>query len=229
VKYNLFIALDGLTTEPMTTIGMAEKLVSVDRPFGFKVNLDFFLFNGIPETIRILEHLGRPIFADLKMWNGTRTMVDVVAELALHVDYLNVHALADSQVTKAIAVAEAKAARVLGVTVLTHYDEEYCQKHFKRTLAATVHHLAITATGSGCHGIILPGTVLQFVNDIRTIKVVPGIRPTWFADKRHAQPVTPAQALKDGADVLVCGSPITKSDDPVGSLKRVLDEMQETT
>jgi len=71
----------------------------------------------------------------------------------------------------------------------------------------------------------LPGTALDVVQDLQTIKVVPGVRPTWYQDTRHEEEIEPRIAVEQGADCLVCGSPIMKATNKIAALKRVLSEM----
>jgi len=226
MKPFLFIALDGLVEKEKETLIVAEQLTSVSGNFGFKINLDYLLKKGFKAALEPIQQFGRPVFADLKMWNGTRTMASVIENLAaMGVDYLNVYALADDLLPKAIRITEGTKTKVLGLTVLTHFSETYCQKHFKRSLQETVRHFAEIAVEADCHGIILPGTTLEVVADLDTIKVVPGIRPNWYKDTRHKEEVELRVAIEKGADILVCGSPIMKSRNPVKVLKKVLSEI----
>lgn len=229
MKPLLLNALDDLAGKEERTLKVAEQLSKVEGNFGFKVNLDYLLNpeKGLKALLGPIQQFGRPVFSDLKMWNGTRTMTSVIENLVvLGVDYLNVYALADELLPKAIKITEGTKTKVLGLTVLTHFSEAYCQKHFRRSLPETVRHFAEVAVEAGCHGIILPGTALEAVADLDTIKVVPGVRPTWYKDTRHEEEVEPRVAAEKGADVLVCGSPIMKSDSPVDALRRILTEIQ---
>lgn len=225
----LWVALDGLSREESTTLKIAESLALVQQGnFGFKVNLDYLLFRGLANAVANVAAFGRPIFADLKMWNGSRTMADVVEMLAQYkIRYLNVYALADTMLSKIVERVRGTSTEILGVTVLTHYDETYCQYHFGRSLPETVRHLTETALHAGCHGVILPGTTLKAVRDFSCKKMVPGIRPAWFSDDRHKEEVTPAQAVNGGATDIVCGSPIVTAYDASGALLRVLGEMNQ--
>jgi len=228
----LWIALDDLAKKEkeMETLAIAERLSKVEGYFGFKINLDYMLNSTMStrQTLwQIQQRFGRPIFADLKMWNGTRTMASVIKNLVdLGVDYLNVYALADELLPKAIQITEGTKTKVLGLTVLTHFNEAYCQKHFKRSLPKTVRHFAEVAVAAGCHGIILPGTALEVVADLDTIKVVPGVHPVWYKDTRHEEEIEPRVAIAKGANVLVCGSPIMKSENPVDALRKILSEIK---
>lgn len=224
----LFVALDGLTRDREGTLDIAEALVETNLDFGFKVNLDYLVWRGIDSVVSDIHPMGKTIFADLKMWNGKRTMIDVAEKVAPYVDYLNVWAHADGQIETLVkTVREVSNAKVLGLTVLTHYDELYCEEHYNRLPGEVVRHFAEVALHRGCDGIICPGPMLRYVEDLDTEKVVPGIRPVWYSDDRHLQAVTPGQAIDWGADKVVCGSPIMKDPDPVKSLKAVLAEMEQ--
>ncbi len=68
-------------------------------------------------------------------------------------------------------------------------------------------------------GIILPATCLDVVRDLDLIKLCPGIRlDVTDTSNNQTQIATPEEAIKGGADYLVIGSPITKSDDMAKSL-----------
>src|SRR3989338_1640331 len=101
----LFVGLD--YEDLNEAASFAEELTQVDRPnFGFKLNLDFILNTallGDRQPFERVLRLERPIFADLKMWNGKRTMVAVVEGLTkVGIDYFNVYSLADTPFLKAV-------------------------------------------------------------------------------------------------------------------------------
>lgn len=226
----LFIALDNLAGKEKETFSIATQLSCAPGNFGFKLNLDYLLnrTKSLETIISKAQSLKRPIFADIKMWNGTRTMKSVLQTfIDLEVEYVNVYALADDLLPEAIEITKGTGTKVLGLTVLTHFDEDYCRKHFKRSLPETVRHFSEVAIEAGCHGIILPGTTLNVVKDLHTIKVVPGVRPKWYKDDRHEEEVTPKEAVKNGADILVVGSPIMKSKNPNMALEQIISEMNE--
>jgi len=225
----LFVALDDLSQKEEETLKTAEQLSGIKGNFGFKVNLDYLLNpkKSLKTAVKSIQQFGRPVFTDLKMWNGTRTMASVIENLvALEVDFLNVYALADNLLPKAIQITEGSNTKVLVLTVLTHFDETYCQRWFRRSLQETVRFSAEVALERGGHGIILPGTALDIVQDLKTTKAVPGVRPKWFKDTRHKEEIEPRMAVEKNADILVCGSPITKAADKIEALKRILEEMK---
>ena len=53
----------------------------------------------------------------------------------------------------------------------------------------------------------------------------PGIRPEGSAQDDQRRIMTPAKAILAGADYLVVGRPITRSDDPTEAARRILSEM----
>jgi len=58
--------------------------------------------------------------------------------------------------------------------------------------------------------------------------VTPGIRPAWSSSDDQKRIVTPAQAIKDGADYLVVGRPITQASSRRDAARRVVEEMEST-
>jgi orotidine-5'-phosphate decarboxylase len=144
-------------------------------------------------------------------------------------DYINVYAQAGKKPITKLVDATKKDINTLVLTVLTHYDNEYCQKIYGRSLKDTVNLFSNIGYESGAHGIILPGIALDEVKELDILKVVPGIKPEWSIDKRgdyQKQVVTPRMAVEKGADILVCGTAICKNENPPEALERVLEEMQ---
>ncbi|MFH0960256.1 MAG: orotidine 5'-phosphate decarboxylase / HUMPS family protein [Pseudomonadota bacterium] len=221
----LFVAFDSLRDRFDETIVDMYNLSETGERFGIKINLDAVLNDPGGGSIWLdrVTRLGRSLFVDLKMWNGKRTMTDIAKMLVdAHVDYFNVWVQADDQLTGAVKATEGSKTKILGVTVLTHYNDDWCRAYFRRSLEETVVFLTQRAKDLGLHGVILPGTCLSAIKDINLIKAVPGIRAEDLKDDRHKQEVTPEFAAQNGADIVVCGSPIMKASDKVSALRKVL-------
>ena len=226
----LFVAFDSLSIKPGVTIVDMYNLHETGEEFGIKINLDAALKDlADRETIWLdrVMRLKRPVFVDLKMWNGKRTMTDIAKMLVdAGVDYFNVWVQADDQLADAVKATEGSNTKILGVTVLTHYSEDWCQMYFRRSLDETVAFLTQRAKNLGLDGVVLPGTCLSAVKNVDLIKAVPGIRMEDFKDDRHNQEVTPEFAAQNGADIVVCGSPIMKVPDKASALRQVLIRLQ---
>ncbi len=228
----LFVGLD--YQEPNKVLDLAEELSQIDRDnFGYKLNLDFIInsvLTGNCEPFERVMGLGKPIFADLKMWNGKRTMQSITAGLVQRgVNYFNLYSLADKPFLESVVKStEGTNTKVLGVTVLTHYDEDYCQRMRSCSFNEAVRRDAETAYNAGCHGIILPGTMLEEIKDIPAEKLVPAVRPDWYGktgDNFQKQETSVREAIAGGANLLVCSSPVRKSPDRKEALIKTLDEM----
>ena len=221
----LFVALDGLLDQERETINAVRDMEQVQGNFGYKINLDYLIRRGT-RIANLQISTTRPIFVDTKAWNGERTMAGI-AEILVDagVDYFNVWVQADDQLANAVKATEGSKTKILGVTVLTHYGNEWCEMYFRRSLRETVMFLTQRAKDLGLHGVVLPGTCLIAVRDSDLIKIVPGIRMEDFQDTRHKQEVTPEFATQNGAGIIVCGSPIMRAPNKTNALRQVLSRL----
>lgn len=223
----LYVALDNDNLEE--NISLADRLSKVGGNYGFKINADHYTIGGL-NYLSDIQAFRKPVFVDLKMNNGSRTMTNMMVTLAEHgVNHSNVWAQAERNlvaVNEAVKAVEGSNLQILGVTVTSRFDEEYCQKHYRRSLPETVRHFTTVSLDVGLDGVILPGTCLPAIADIETVKLVAGVRPVGSAkDSTQKQIITPRQALVDGANILVCGKPIHDAPDPAVALERFLIEM----
>jgi orotidine-5'-phosphate decarboxylase len=230
----LFVALDSV--HPNNNLDFAQRLAEScpEEGYGFKINLDHLLnFSEVAkspyEAIREMQALNRPIFVDLKMWNGGRTMSAIAQGCAsLGVALINLYPHAGGKfIQQVVKKLEGSETKLLGLTVLTHYTDEDTQKLYGRNLIDTVKFLSKINTDNGAHGIIAPPNVLQHLKDFKCLKLSPGIRPDWHTEKDNfqEQTATPSEAIKNGADFIVVGSAIAKAQEPATALKKVLVEI----
>ena len=201
---------------------------------GFKLGLEFFNSNGADGVRRIID-LGLPVFLDLKFHDIPNTVAGAVRTVAgLGAAIINVHASGGSAMLTAAAEAAAKhgATRplVIAVTVLTSLDDDDLASVGQTGPAGSqVERLARLAQSCGLDGVVCSPTEIAA---LRTAcgdgfrLIVPGIRPAWASAGDQKRTMTPRQARDLGADVLVIGRPITRSDDPAAAAARVADELQ---
>ena len=215
------------------------ELDQVDGNFGFKVNHDWVLKRGLRSARKALPD--RPAFFDDKMWNGASTMTRTF--LNVHqagFDLMNAYALAGGsgaekkeglELRKSISefrkrVGKGKRMHIYAVTILTHYGDDYCIRHFGAPQSVIVRKLAEESIAARADGIIAPGTSLSVLDDLPTLICFPGVRPIWYADDRHEREIRPEEIAGREDLEAVCGSPIMTIDDPVDGLKKILSALQ---
>ena len=90
--------------------------------------------------------------------------------------------------------------------------------------------LAQLAKESGLSGVVAPDTdSMQIKKELGDdfIVVCPAVRPTWAIVNDQIRIVSPADAIKAGADYIVIGRPITHAPDPVEAAKLIIAEVEE--
>jgi len=232
-KYNnhpkVWIALDLKNSDAniLFAKNLCEKTKDIDLSFGFKVNLDSVLETGISWEISIIKSLGKPLFVDLKMWNGARTMTNIVRQLCkMRVDYINVYSHAGPLfIQKLVDECKGTSTNILVLTVLTHYNNEYTNQIYGCSVEETITRLLKSLNGVDYHGVILPAKYAKLASDKFTVS--PGIRLDKTKKNINYQSMvcTPKEAVEFGVKSLVIGSTITKSEDPVKVLNTILSQI----
>ena len=184
---------------------------------GVKLGLEFFCANGDEGVLRIAEHQ-TPIFLDLKLHDIPNTVEKAVAALAhLQPAILTVHAAGGREMMAAAKAAAPPGTKVVGVTVLTSLDpDDLASIGVHSAPQAQVKRLAALAQEAGLDGIVCSGAEVASVRADWPdgFFVVPGVRPAGADVGDQKRVVTPAQAVADGASVLVIGRPITGAPNP---------------
>ena len=198
-----------------------------------KLGKEFFVANG-PDGVRRIAAEGHPIFLDLKFHDIPNTVAGAIRSAAgLKCALLTVHASGGPAMLAAAAAAAAdakpKRPRVVGVTVLTSLDDNDLAAVGQQGPAADqVLRLARLAEAAGLDGVVCSPhevAMLRAALGETFSLVVPGVRPDWAGADDQKRVMTPAEAVAAGADHLVIGRPITRSDDPVGAARRIADEI----
>jgi len=202
----------------------------------FKVGLELFTKAG-PEIVALIKKESEAkIFLDLKLHDIPVTVQRAMAVIAdMGVDLVTVHC-ADSRAMLEAAVAGAGGrVGVLGVTVLTSIStDDLLTAGYREEFAEDINRLvlkrAALAMKTGCTGIVCSGLEVGALKSrlgSRLVAVTPGIRPAWEAAGSDDQKrvVTPAHAIRDGADYLVIGRPIRDAADPAAAAVKILEEI----
>lgn len=229
----LLCAIDTIDLEAaVATAASLQDLVG-----GIKLGLEFFTAHG-PAGVTAVAACGLPVFLDLKYFDIPNTVAGAIRGAAgLTPFMLTVHVGGGPAMLRAAMAASYRLASqnggkrpmVIGITVLTSFDEEDIESVGMRpTLAGQVHRLAELALANSLDGVVCSAHEIadlrgSFGDEFKL--VVPGIRPAWSSADDQKRIVTPAEALRLGADYLVIGRPITRAEDPAAAARRILDEM----
>lgn len=211
----------------------ADQIAHVPGNWGFKVNDDYIDVVGHQTAVDDFRPYGRSLFFDKKLLKGSRRMINIVKELNEigGVDFTNIFAIAAGDLKKTIDATKDGPTKILTLTLLTHMSDEECRRIFRRSFPSQVKILAEIAQEAGSSGALIPGTCLKACRDLQLIKTVTAIRPEWYVSKKanpQKQDVTHQFAVKNGAEIIIGGSPVWDTPSPVDSLKRILEEMQNT-
>jgi orotidine-5'-phosphate decarboxylase len=204
----------------------------------FKVGKQLFTTAG-PEVVRKIIAMGERVFLDLKFHDIPNTVAMAGVEAArLGVSVFNVHALGGSKMMRAVndAVTETaeheKIARplILGVTVLTsHTQDSLKEVGIDRTLEDEVVNLARLCSASGLDGVVASpleiASIRSAIEDSSFVILTPGVRPAGASLNDQSRVMTPAEAVRAGANFLVIGRPITAANDPVAAARNILEEI----
>ena len=119
--------------------------------------------------------------------------------------------------------------KVLGVTVLTSLSaEDLDQIGVCRSIEDQVVALAGMGKAAGLDGIVCSPREARIIRETcgrDFLIVTPGIRPGGGDTDDQSRTLTPRAALLAGADYLVVGRPIVKSEDPLEAAETILLEM----
>lgn len=201
-------------------------------PLILKIGHKIYLEKGGDAIKELKEEFPYEVFLDLKLHDIPSVAglaVEAIRELGTN--YTTVHLLGGEEMIKE-AVKNKGNMKILGVTILTSHDESYIK--FLRSSFESIKnftlYLAKVGIENGIDGVVCSGEEVEFLKkniDKEFLAVVPGIRIK--KEKRHDQKrvLTPAEAKKRGADIVVIGREITESKNPVYVVERALKVMGE--
>lgn len=211
----------------------AQNLVDRLEPHvgAFKVGLELFIAAGnVPRS-------SKPIVLDLKLHDIPETVARAVkAGGDRGVKYMTMHIQQRATIEAALKAAEPFGITLLGVTVLTSMTQQdlmdleqpsRCDPTYFEP-ADRARSLAEFAHGVGLRGFVCSP---QEVGNLKSARpegffLVPGVRPAGSDVGDQKRVGTPAQAVKDGANLIVVGRPIRDAKDPVEAAKAILHEIQ---
>jgi orotidine-5'-phosphate decarboxylase len=209
----------------------------------WKVGLELFVSSG-PEILAELKQRQKRIFLDLKFHDIPNTVAGACRSAAQYgVDLLTVHATAGRR-----ALQDAQAAlseppllaggaggdqppKLIAITLLTSLSSRDLAFDLKVPveLPQFTLEMALMAKECGLAGAVCSPQEAKQIKQLcgqDFLLVCPGVRPhTISVTGDQKRTMTPADAIKSGADYLVIGRPITAAEDPVAAFARICEEL----
>lgn len=220
----LIVALD------VPDVAEAEALVARlgDSVSFYKIGLELVYGGGLALAERMVG-TGKKVFLDLKLHDIPATVERAAAQVArLGATFLTVHAFPQTMAAAQAGVGDSGTG-VLGVTVMTSYDDEdLATAGYSVGVRDLVARRADQAVAADLKGLILSAEEVEAMRrrvGRKLLLVTPGIRPAGTEKGDQKRVMTPAAALAAGADYLVIGRPITRAADARAAAQSLLAEM----
>jgi orotidine-5'-phosphate decarboxylase len=202
----------------------------------FKVGLELFASQGPAILIGIREITNARVFLDLKLHDIPETMRRAfLAATQYGPEFVSVHCDQGDGFLNEVAKSNPGKTKILAITLLTSLGSKNLATlgfadEYVKDLSRLVLLRARIAKEAGCHGVVCSGREVALIKEQMSdlIALTPGIRPEWSVVGKDDQKriVTPASAVKNGADYIVVGRPIRDAKDPRDAAKRVAEEIE---
>ncbi len=206
-----------------------------DKVGMFKIGKQLFTSCG-PQVVRSVRERGGEVFLDLKYHDIPNTVaMATLAAARLGVTLCNLHALGGYEMMAATRSAldqefsPGERPKLLAVTILTSSTAETLKGvGINLPVPEMVVKLAMLAKSAGIDGVVASPLEVSLIreacgNDF--LIVTPGVRPSFASVDDQKRIMTPADAVKGGADYLVIGRPIAAAKDPVAACEAIIDEI----
>jgi orotidine-5'-phosphate decarboxylase len=182
------------------------------------------------EFVSRLQSDGKKVFLDLKLYDIGETVKRATRQLCQRIRpaFLTVHG-SKPIMSAARAGCDGTGTKLLGVTVLTSFDEQdLADLGFPVPLSELVELRVKNAIVAGMEGVVCSALEVSRVRQIagaESILVTPGVRSANAAQGDQKRVATPKQAVEDGATYLVIGRQVTRSNDPQRAYGEILEEI----
>ncbi len=199
-------------------------------PIIYKIGLELIYAGGLPLAAELIA-AGHEVFLDAKLLDIGHTVERACASVAaMGAAFLTIHASDAKTLSAAVRGREGSKLKLLGVTVLTNLNAgDLVQQGHAMMAEDLALQRARLACDAGFSGVVASGWEAQRIKQTLGrdfLAVIPGIRPQGAEIGDQSRIMTPAEAIRAGADYLVVGRPITQSADPAKALENVLKEMR---
>lgn len=223
-RERLIVALD------VPSAAKAETMVTQlgDSVRFYKIGYQLAFAGGLPFAKELIA-AGKEVFLDLKLHDIGNTVAKGVESVAqLGATFLTVHAYPQTM-KAAIEGRRGSKLRILAVTVLTSYDDaDLAAAGYEMDVKELASARAAQARDIGVDGLVCSAEEVTALRDIAgagMVLVTPGIRPAGGDAGDQKRIVTPARAIKAGADYLVVGRPVVETADPRSAADAIVAEI----
>jgi orotidine-5'-phosphate decarboxylase len=223
-RQRLIVALD------VPSVAEAEAIVARlgDSVDFYKIGYQLGFAGGLDFAQR-LAGSGKQVFIDMKLHDIGNTVAQAVKSIAqLGATFLTVHAYPQTM----HAAVDARAGtdlRILAVTVLTSYnDADLAAAGYDFTVPELVAERAAQACDIGVDGVVCSAVEAEMLRPQLgpgMVLVTPGIRPAVADADDQKRVMTPAAAIRAGADYLVVGRPVIAATDPKAAADAIVAEI----
>lgn len=193
-----------------------------------KIGLQLFVSEG-PRIVSAARERGLRIFLDLKFHDIPNTAREAVLSARKTGASITTIHLAGGPAMVAEAANAAGEMLVLGVTVLTSMDAaQLCATGVSAEPSAQVVALAKMGQTNGLRGFVASPLEIRALREAcgpDVTIVTPGIRPAGSDKGDQSRIATPASAIRDGANYLVIGRPISAAPSPRDAFLRIAEEI----
>jgi orotidine-5'-phosphate decarboxylase len=223
-RERLIVALD------VPSVAAAEAVVARlgDAVTFYKIGYQLGFAGGLAFA-QTLADAGKRVFLDMKLHDIGNTVAQGVKSVArMGVSFLTVHAYPQTM-HAAVDAAGDSGMRILAVTVLTSYDDaDLAAAGYDFTVPELVAERAAQARDIGVDGLVCSAEEaanLRSIVGAGMVLVTPGIRPAGAEAGDQKRVMTPAAAVRAGADYLVVGRPIVAAADPKAAADAIVAEI----
>ena len=208
-----------------------EKLVKSLKKevYAFKIGYQFFFNFGLIGYKKIYSICPK-IFLDLKLHDIPNTVKNGLEALNKIKPILTtIHISGGDEMMKS-SVKDKRFTKILGVSILTSIDSKQTKKFYnQKNVSILVKKFAKFAKKNGLDGVVCSPKEIKVIRKAtgkNFIIVTPGIRLKNKIESDDQKRIeTPEKAIEMGANYLVIGRPITKSKNPLKTLKEINDTL----
>lgn len=225
----LIVALD------LPAVDEARRIVRRIGEIGgfYKIGYQLMPVGGV-ELARELSAVGKKIFLDFKFHDiGVTVEKGVASVVKLGGDFLTVHSERDVLKGAVAGRGDDPRLKILAVTVLTSLNQDdLAEAGVTMRLQDLVLKRAELAATAGADGVVASAREAEAIRKRfgqQLLVITPGVRPVGAAADDQKRVVTPAEAIRAGADHIVVGRPIVGAKDPGAAARAIEAEIAETS